>query len=68
MRFRMDSFTTFEVRSGATGRKSGDQDAERSHAQHRIVNLNSFLINGFPVRLAIVASGFSLEGRDEAGA
>ena len=41
MRSQMDSSTIFEVRSSATDRKNGGEDAERSLAQPRIENLNS---------------------------
>ncbi len=34
----------FEARSSATGRESGDEDAERSRAQPRIENLNSLSV------------------------
>ncbi len=42
VRSRVDSSPSFEVRSGATGRKSGGEDAARSRAQPRDTNPNSF--------------------------
>ena len=43
VRSQVDSFTTFEGRSGATGRKSGDEDAAISRAQPRDAKPNRFL-------------------------
>ncbi len=63
MRSRVDSTTTFEVRSGATDRESGDEDAARSRAQPRATNPNRFSRAPEPIRHGLALQPLVL--RDE---